>query len=52
MDDVAFQELLSSVKEAGKIRRGEIKPSREFVYSNTDVEIDYTKDETQEDCSV
>jgi len=37
MDDKMFNELVGSVKEAGKIRRGEIKPSRRFVYDSLDV---------------
>ena len=28
MKDAAFQELLKSVRQAGQIRRGELKPSR------------------------
>jgi hypothetical protein len=31
MDDILFNELLDSIKEAGKIKRGEIKPSRIFI---------------------
>ena len=37
MDDKMFNELVGSVKEAGKIRRGEMKPSRRFVYDSLDV---------------
>jgi hypothetical protein len=32
MDEILFNELLDSIKEAGKIKRGEIKPSRIFIY--------------------
>lgn len=32
-----FEELVASVKEAGKIHRGEIKPSRTFVFQPEDV---------------
>lgn len=32
-----FAELLSSIKEAGKIHRGEMKPSREYVFEPDDV---------------
>lgn len=32
-----FDELISSVKEAGKIHRGEAKPSRTFVFEPEDV---------------
>ena len=37
-----FEELVESIKEAGKIRRGETKASREFVLirkSSNDIEI-------------
>lgn len=37
MNDAMFNELLESVKEAGKIMRGEAKPSREFAYQNVDI---------------
>ena len=33
-----FDELLQSVHEAGRILRGEAKPSREFVFSPDDVQ--------------
>lgn len=33
-----FDELVESVKEAGRILRGEIKPSREFTFSAQDVQ--------------
>ena len=33
-----FDELLASVREAGKILRGEAKPSREFVFTPEDVQ--------------
>ena len=32
MNKKNFAELLQSVKEAGKIMRGEMKPSRQFVF--------------------
>ena len=32
-----FEELLESVRQAGRILRGEAKPSREFSYSPEDV---------------
>ncbi|MFZ2224022.1 MAG: NadS family protein [Candidatus Deferrimicrobium sp.] len=32
-----FDDLVGSIREAGKIRRGEIRPSREFVYSPENV---------------
>jgi putative transcriptional regulator len=32
-----FEELLESVREAGRILRGEAKPSREFVFTAEDV---------------
>lgn len=33
-----FAELLESVKQAGKIHRGEAKPSREYVFEAQDVQ--------------
>jgi len=33
-----FEELLESVREAGKILRGEMKPSREFSFTPEDVQ--------------
>jgi len=33
-----FDELVESVREAGRILRGEIKPSREFTFSAQDVQ--------------
>lgn len=32
-----FEELVESVREAGRILRGEAKPSRQFTYSADDV---------------
>lgn len=32
-----FEELTASVKEAGEIRRGKAKPSREFVFDPEDI---------------
>jgi putative transcriptional regulator len=32
-----FEELVASVREAGRIHRGEAKPSRQFVYDPEDV---------------
>lgn len=37
MKEEMFQELLQSVREAGAIMRGEIKPSRVFVVEKPDV---------------
>ena len=34
----SFEELLESVHEAGRILRGEAKPSREFVFTPEDVQ--------------
>ena len=34
MNKKNFAELLQSVKEAGKIMRGEMKPSRQFVFED------------------
>jgi putative transcriptional regulator len=33
-----FEELLESVREGGRILRGEAKPSREFVFTPADVQ--------------
>jgi putative transcriptional regulator len=33
-----FEELVESVKEAGRILRGEAKPSREFTFAPEDVQ--------------
>jgi len=33
-----FDELVESVREAGRILRGEIKPTREFTFSAQDVQ--------------
>ena len=37
MKNDLFNELVESVKEAGAILRGEIKPSRQFVFEPIDV---------------
>ena len=37
MKDSAFQELMSSVRAAGRIRRGTLKPSRTTVFKPEDV---------------
>ncbi len=37
MKDTAFQELMSSVREAGRIRRGRLKASRTTVFRPADV---------------
>jgi len=37
MKDEAFQELLTSVKQAGKIRRGKLKPARATTFRPADV---------------
>jgi len=37
MDDQLFNDLLKSVKQAGKIHRGQAKPSRRFDYDQIDV---------------
>ncbi len=38
MDEILFNELLDSIKEAGKIKRGEVEPSRIFDYEENAVE--------------
>jgi len=37
MKDVAFRDLLKSVRQAGQIRRGERRPSRTTVFEPADV---------------
>ena len=37
MKDKAFQELVASVRQAGRIRRGTLKPARTTVFRPTDV---------------
>ena len=37
MKDAAFQELMSSVRQAGRIRRGTLKASRPTVFKPEDV---------------
>ena len=38
MKDTAFQELLTSVRQAGKIRRGSLRASRVVTFEPTDVQ--------------
>lgn len=37
MKETDFKELIESVKEAGKIRRGEMSPSRMYIIDEPDV---------------
>ncbi len=37
MKDTAFQELVASIRQAGRIRRGLLKPSRTVVFKPADV---------------
>ena len=37
MKDAAFQELMTSVREAGRVHRGKAKPSRTTVFRPADV---------------
>jgi putative transcriptional regulator len=37
MKQQVFDDLASSIKQAGKIRRGETKPSRVFVFKPADI---------------
>ena len=39
MKDAAFQELLTSVRQAGQIRRGTRRPSRTTTFHPTDVSV-------------
>jgi putative transcriptional regulator len=43
MKDAAFRELLASVRQAGRIRRGTLKPSRTTVFDPADVREVRTK---------
>ena len=43
MKDAAFQELLTSIRQAGRIRRGALKPSRVTEFRPTDVQDVRTK---------
>ena len=37
MKEAAFKELLESVRKMGRIRRGELRPSRTYTFRPTDV---------------
>lgn len=37
MKDAAFQELLTSIRQAGRIRRGRLKPARIMTFRPADV---------------
>ena len=37
MKKAHFEKLVESIREAGRIKRGELKPSREFTFAPTDV---------------
>jgi len=39
MKDTAFQELLTSIRQAGKIRQGMLKPARAATFRPADVKI-------------
>jgi putative transcriptional regulator len=39
MNHEMFNELVKSVKEAGQIKRGELKPSRTFTANTIDVKV-------------
>ncbi len=39
MNRELFNELLSSIQEAGKIRRGEVQPSRKYEASEPNVKV-------------
>ena len=43
MKDAAFQELVASVRQAGRIRRGTLRPSRTVVFRPADVRAVRTK---------
>jgi putative transcriptional regulator len=37
MEKNKFDQLVESIKQAGKIKRGELKPTREFNYTPADI---------------
>jgi putative transcriptional regulator len=37
MEKNNFDQLIESIKQAGKIKRGEVKPAREFHFSPADI---------------
>ena len=37
MEKNKFDQLVESIKQAGKIKRGELKPAREFHYTPADI---------------
>jgi putative transcriptional regulator len=39
MKQRAFDQLVKSVRQAGAIRRGEVSPSRQFVFEPADVKV-------------
>jgi len=43
MKDAAFQELMASVRQAGRIRRGDLKPTRTTAFHPADVREIRTK---------
>ncbi len=49
MDDDKFDDLLESVKEAGKIIRGEIEPSRKFIWNTRDLNTSLNKSKNKKD---
>jgi len=39
MDEELFDKLITSVRQAGQIRRGEINPGRVFEYAPVDMRV-------------
>ncbi len=37
MDDRDFDDLIKSIRQAGKIKRGELRPSRVFEFKSVDI---------------
>jgi len=37
LKNMIFDDLVESIKEAGRIHRGEIPPSREFIFAPADI---------------
>lgn len=50
MNKRLFKSLCSSLEEAGKIQRGEAKPSRSYIYAGTSAKAEH-KNETLEEMS-
>ena len=47
MKEAAFRELVASVRQAGRIRRGARKPSRTFTFRPADVKTGVSRNRTE-----